>query len=220
MIFTQAILGQELTLVGVIGAEMGLIYAFLRLRGHLGVLRHVWLPALLWAIFGILDALVTMVGTWGDPWREANSWLRAWLLWDGWVGQLIYTFLYVLIWASVVIGLEALRRRAGGFWPYLLGVAQLLILYRLALEHFYGFLTWTALNQLAWNFIAFFVARTPWLFSDSVVGYVLDFATALAAICVVLHLTIAALLRRLAPPTPVAPPAQARATQPRQIITR
>ncbi len=77
MIFTQAILGQELTLVGVIGAEMGLIYAFLRLRGHLGVLRHVWLPALLWAIFGILDALVTMVGTWGDPWREANSWLRA-----------------------------------------------------------------------------------------------------------------------------------------------
>lgn len=219
MIFTRAILGQELTLVGVIGAAMGLIYAFLRLRGHRSVLRHVWLPALLWAIFGPLDALVTIVGTWGAPWREANPLLRAWLLWDGWVGQVIYTFLYVLIWAALIIGLEELCRRVGGVWVYLLGAAQLLILYRLALEHFYGFLSWTPYNQLAWRFIAFFAARMPWLFSDSFVGYVLDFATALAAICVALHLTIAALLRRIAQGS-VARHAQARVAQPRQITTR
>lgn len=212
MIFERALLGQELILLGSIVLAMGLIYSYLRWRAQLDVLRHVWLPALLWATFGPLDALVTIVGTWGDPWREANPLVRAWLLWDGWVGQVIYTFLYVLFWAAVVFALDELRRRLGvgrlggvsGFVAYLLGALQLLILYTLALGHLYGFLSWTPYLQTISPFIAFFEARTPWLFSDSPLGYLLDFGTAMGAVCTVLHLGIAALLRRMSIREPVA----------------
>ena len=221
MIFAQAILGQELILLGSIALAMAVIYKYLRWRGQLNLLRHVWLPSLLWTITGTLDALVTIVGTWGDPWAEGNSLLRRLLLWDGWIGQLIYTFIWVLFWAALVFGLEELRRRVGGvrgIVAYLLGAVQLLILYRLALWHFAGFLSWTPYYQPISQVFAFFEERTPWLFSDSFVGYVLDLGTALGAICVALHLGIAALLRRMGIPAPVTSceqsQAHARAAQP------
>jgi hypothetical protein len=217
MIFSRAILGQELILVGTIGLAMGLIYTYLRQRGQLDLLGRAWLPALLWAIFGSLDALVTIVGTWGDPWHEANPIVRSFLLWNGWVGQVIYTFFYVLFWAAIVIGLEALLRRLGGVWTSLLGALQLLILYRLALEHCYGFFSWTPAFPSISQFIAFFEAHAPWLFSDSVVGYFLDLGTALAACCVVLQLSIATFLRGMGLQAPVASHAQARAAGPGQI---
>ncbi|HEX6817187.1 MAG TPA: hypothetical protein VF120_02345 [Ktedonobacterales bacterium] len=203
MIFERAILGQELILLSTIGLAMGLIYTYLWWRAQLDLLRHVWLPSLIWTITGTLDALVTMVGTWGDPLAEENPLLRPLLVWDGWIGQLIYTFIWVLFWAALVFGLEELRRRVGGasgihrIAAYLLGAVQLLILYRLALWHFAGFLSWTPYYQPIARVFAFFEEHTPWLFSDSLVGYVLDLGTALGAICVALHLAVAALLRRM-----------------------
>lgn len=202
MIFERAILGQELILLGTIAVAMGLIYTYLRWRGQLDMLRHVWLPALLWTIFGPLDALVTIVGTWGAPWAEGNPLLRRFLFWDGWIGQVIYTFLWVLFWSALVVGLEELRRRCGrvrfgAVWVYIFGAGQLLILYMLGLAHCYGFLSWTPFGQQLWPLIAFFEERAPWLFSDSLVGFFLDPATALAALCVVLHLAVAAFLRRM-----------------------
>jgi hypothetical protein len=146
--------------------------------------------------------------------------LRRFLLWDGWIGQLIYTFCWVLFWAALVFGLEELRRRVGGvsgLVAYLLGAIQLLILYRLALWHFAGFLSWTSYNPQISLFIAFFEERTPWLFSDSFLGYVLDLGTALGAICVALHLAVAAVLHRMGFQASVASraaPSQARAAQP------
>jgi hypothetical protein len=228
MIFARALLGQELILLGAIGLAMGLIYAYLRWRGQLDLLPRVWLPALLWAIFGPLDALVTIVGTWGDPWAEGNPLVRAWLIWDGWVGQVVYTFLYVLFWAVVVVGLEELRGRVGGIRPdgiggflaYLLGAAQLITLYALAVGHLYGFLSWTPYLQPIWPLITYFEVHVPWLFSDSPIGYLLDWGTALGAICTVLHLGIAALLRRMGVQAPRKSQAQALAAQPGQVAER
>lgn len=201
MIFARAVLGPELILIGTIALAMGLIYTYLRWRGQLDMLRHVWLPSLLWTIFGSLDALVTIVGTWGAPWAEGNSLLRAFLYWDGWVGQVIYTFAWVLFWAAIVIGLEELRRRLGGVWAYLpaylLGAVQLIILYMLAIDHCFGFLSWTPYLQPYWPLISDLEERMPWLFSDSPVGLFLNFGTALAAIVTALHLGVAALLRRI-----------------------
>jgi hypothetical protein len=198
MIFARALWGQELILLGAISLAMALIYLYLRWRGRLGLLRRVWPPALLWAIFGTLDALVSIVGTWGDPWSEANPTVRAWLHWDGWVGQVIYTFLYVLFWAAIVIGLEWPRARLGGVWAHLLGAAQLLILYTLAVEHFFGFLSWTPYIQPIEPLIAMLEARAPWLFSGPpVLSFVLNYGTVLGSLCVALHLAITTLLRRM-----------------------
>jgi hypothetical protein len=228
MIFSRALLGQELILLGPIGLAMGLIYTYLRWRGQLDLLHRVWLPALLWAIFGPLDALVTIVGTWGAPWAEGNPLLRAFLSWDGWVGQVIYTFVWELFWAAVVSGLEALRRRLGGVWAYLLGAVQLVTLYMLAVGHFFGFLSWTPYLQPILPLIAFFEEHVPWLFSDSPMGFLLNWATALGAICTALHLGIAILVRRMVAQAPVASHGQGlprglpqgRAARPGQIAER
>lgn len=207
MIFARPILGQELVLLCDIGLAMGLVYTYLRWRGQLSLLRRVWPPALLWTIFGTLDALVTIVGTWGDPYREANPILRAWLIRDGWVGQLIYTFFWVLLWSAVVVGLEEVYRRVGGVWASLLGATQLLVLYTLAVEHASGFLSWTPYLQPIWPLITSLNARAPWLFANSL-GLFLTYALILGAIFTAAQLAISALLRRMGSQAPVASQAQ------------
>ncbi|HEX6817185.1 MAG TPA: hypothetical protein VF120_02335 [Ktedonobacterales bacterium] len=198
-IFEPAILGQELILLGAIGLALGLIYTYLRARAQLDLLRRIWLPALLWAIFGSLDALVTMVGTWGAPWREGNPTTRAFLYWDGWLGLVVGTFLYVLFWAGVIVGLEVLRRRlaraAGGVWASIVGGAQLLTLYALAIGHFFGFLSWTPYFPF-WSQLDYLNAHAQWFFTTSPLGYDLYIGLALGSFCMALHLAIAALLRR------------------------
>lgn len=229
MIFARALVGQELILLGTIGLAIGLVVAHLRQRGQLDLLRRVWLATVLWAIFGTLDALVTMVGTWGAPWREANTMLRAMLSWDGWIGQLIYTFGWVLFWAAVVLGLEELRRRLSGVrlggvrvWVYLLGATQLVILYTLAVEHLSGFLSWTPYLQPIMPLIAWLDARAPWLFANSPMVIFVNYALILGAIFTALQLAITALLRRrsIPAPVPVARQAPERAAQPAQITER
>jgi hypothetical protein len=216
MIFARALLGQELILVGTIALAIGLVITYLRWRGQLDLLRRAWPAALLWAIFGTLDALVTIVGTWGAPWREANPTLRAMLTWDGWVGQLIYTFVWVLFWAAIVIGLEELRRRLGGVWEYPLGAVQLLILYALALGHLYGYLSWTPYIHAP--LLVFLYERAPWLFDGSPLGVFSNLSLILGAVLTALQLAIAALLHSRRGRTPIASPALA--PRPRQITKR
>lgn len=220
MIFARALLGQELIVFGAIGLALGLIYAYLRGRRQLDLLRRVWPPTLLWAVFGPLDALVTIVGTWGDPWREANPALRAWLIWDGWVGQVISTFLYVLFWAAVVIGLEEGRRRSGGVWEYPLGAAQILTLYTLAIEHLAGFLSWTPYLQPIMPLIGWLDGRAPWLFADSPLALFLNFALIVGAFLTAAQLASAALVRGMRMRAPVARPAPGPVVPPGRIDAR
>src|SRR5579884_2511793 len=178
--FTPVMLVPELILLGVISLAVGLVYAYLRARAQLDLLRRIWLPVLLWAIFGSLDAMVTMVGTWGAPWQEGNPTTRAFLYWNGWVGLVIGTFLYVLFWAAVVTGLDALRRRfmrAGAgraAWTSILGGiaggAQLLTLYALAIGHFFGFLSWTPYFPF-WPQLDYLYLHAQWFFTSSPLGY-------------------------------------------------
>ena len=197
MIFARAILGQELILVSAIGLAMALISLYLRQRGHLDLLRRVWLPALLFALFGTLDALVTIVGTWDAPLREGNPTTRAWLLWGGWVGLVIGTFLYVLFWAAAIVGLETLRQRSGRLWASVLGGVQLLILYALAIGHFWGFLTWTSYYPAwGWNVQSYLSLHAPWLYAISPLGYGIYVGLVLGVIVMTVHLAIAALFAK------------------------
>lgn len=217
MIFARAILGQELILVGAIGLAIGLVYTYLRLRAQLDLLRRVWLPALLWAIFGTLDALVTMVGTWGKPWNEGNPTTRAFLYWGAWIGLTLGAFLYVLFWAAVIVGMEKLRQRLDGIWVGVLGAAQLLTLYALAVGHFFGFLSWTSYFPF-WPLLDFLYVHDRWFFTTSPLGYDLYIGLVLGALCTTLHLGIARLLRRMGIQAAVA--SQTRATQPGQMSAR
>jgi len=208
MVFARAILGQELVLLCAIGLAMALIYAGLRWRGQLDLLRRVWLPALLFAIFGTLDALVTLVGTWDASLREGNPTTRAFLVWGGWVGLVIGTVLYVLFWAAVVIGLESLRQRYTRLWASVLSGAQLLVLYALAMGHFWGFLTWTRhYPAWGWDVQNYLSIHAPWLYAISPLGYGIYVGLVLGAICTAVHLAIAGLLHRTGARSPGASPA-------------
>jgi hypothetical protein len=199
-IFESAILGPELILLGAIALALGLTYAYLRTRAQLDLLRRVWLPTLLWSTFGSLDALVTMAGTWGAPQQEGNPSTRAFLYLGGWLGLTLKTFLFVLFWAALVIGLEALRRRLGGAWAHALGAAQLLILYALAMGHLYGFLSWTPAFFVfhVWRLIDYLYVHARWIFTTSPLGSGLYIGLALGSLCTALHLTLAAILGRRA----------------------
>jgi len=203
-LFAHAILGPELVLLVAIALALGLTYAYLRTRAQLGLLRRVWLPALLWSIFGSLDALVTMAGTWGASQREGNPTTRAFLYSFGWLGLVLKTFFFVLFWAGLVIGLEALRQRLGGVWAYALGAAQLLILYALAMGHLYGFLSWTPAFFVfhVWRLIDYLYMHARWLFTTSPLGSGLYIGLALGSLCTAAHLILAAILRHRAAARP------------------
>jgi hypothetical protein len=204
MIFERAILGQELIIIGAIGLAMGLVYVGLRHVGYLDVLGRVWLPAAFWMVTGTLDALVTMVGTWGQPANEGNPTTRAFLYWAGWVGLTVGAFHYGLFWGAVIAGLEALRRRWGGAWSSAFGATQLLILYALATGHLAGFLSWTPYFPL-WPLLGFLYAHDRWFFTTSPLGYDLYIGLALGAVCTALHLAVVATLRRPGAPSPHSP---------------
>jgi hypothetical protein len=197
-ILARAILGPELILLGAIALALGLSYAYLRTRAQLDLLRRVWLPALLWSIFGSLDPLVTMAGTWGAPQQEGNPTTRAFLYSFGWLGVVLKTFLDVLFWGALVIGLEALRRRLDGGWTHALGAVQLLILYALATGHLYGFLSWTPVFFVfhVWRLIDYLYLHARWIFTTSPLGSGLYIGLALGSLCTALHLVLAAILRR------------------------
>jgi hypothetical protein len=198
MILSRAILGQQLVLLLTIGLAIGLAIVYLRWRSHLDLLRALWLPATLFAIFGTLDALVTMAGTWNGPWREANPTMRAFLLWAGWWGQCVGSFLWVIGWTLVVDGLESLRQRLGGRGASIARGMQLLALYGLAAGHISGFLSWIFLARLPAVAEVFFglYQRIPWLDAISPFSYPLYLGLSFGGLCTLLHVGILALRRR------------------------
>lgn len=156
MLFSYALMPQQIVLLSWIVLAIGLSVAYLRWRGHLGLLRRLWLPLAGFAAFGVADALVTLHGTWQAPWREANPSMRAMLLWGGWLGQCLGSALWLMAWALVFGQLEAWRTRAVGR-AAIAGWLQLWLAYALAFGHLNGFVSWAAPHgALGRLFVAFY----------------------------------------------------------------
>jgi hypothetical protein len=191
LLFSHPVVVRQIILLLTIGASVGLVLGYLHWRGRLGYVRPWLIPAALFAVFGSLDAWVTMSGTWNAPWREGNPSIRVFMEWGGWWGQCVATAAWIVGWSLFVVGLGTLGRRLPGRWGTLVSYGPLLTLYALALGHLDGLLSWT--DSPAWlaglflAFERFLREKAAWLAAVSPFGMPLYTGLFLGGICAVLH---------------------------------
>ncbi len=189
----QVVILQSILLL-TIGASIGLVVFTLHRLGWLGYARPWLVPIALFAVFGSLDAWVTMSGTWNAPWREGNPSIRAFMEWGGWWGQCIATAVWIAGWSLFVVGLGGLARRLPGRWGTLASTGPLLTLYALALGHLDGLLSWTGspawLAGLFAAFERFLGEKAAWLVAASPFGMPLYTGLFFGGLCTVLHLGV------------------------------
>lgn len=198
MIFSRDVLPQQVVLLLTIIVSAGAALAYIHRKGRLDSIRPVVVPLFFYAVFGTLDALVTLRGTWNDPWREGNPSLRVFLVWGGWWGQCIGTALWVLVWLLILDGLEVLRRRSRGraraFW----GGSRLLTAYALATGHLYGLLTWIHWPPLLYGvfsaFGRFLWEEAEWLVRISPFSTPLYVGLFFGGMCALTHRAVLAMI--------------------------
>ncbi|MFN7991537.1 MAG: hypothetical protein U0R44_05245 [Candidatus Micrarchaeia archaeon] len=129
----DALLLQGLTLAS-IGAS---VLLWIRIYAGAGIgLRQYAVPIALWIAFGSLDAVMTANGTFSDPLREANPLTRFALVEWGFWGMPAASFLWVSLWAGLVLMIN----RATKDGPSRL--ISLVVFYSLAVGHLFGFSSW------------------------------------------------------------------------------
>ncbi len=200
MLFSHGVVVLQVILLLTIGASIGLVIIYLHRLGRLGYVRPWLIPIALFAVFGSLDAWVTMSGTWNAPWREGNPSIRAFMEWGGWWGQCIATAVWIVGWSLLVDGLGWLGRRLPGRWGTLVSYSPLLTFYALAIGHLDGLVSWTGspawLADLFGTFERFLREKATWLVASSPFGMPLYTGLFFGGLCALLHSGIAAGLKR------------------------
>lgn len=190
-----AIPGAQVALVATLSGAFVLAVAYLSWRGHLAPLRTHWVPALLILTFSVPDGLVTLRGTWGNPFREADPFVRAFLMWAGWRGLCAALIIWILGWTMALDMLESLRLRATGLLGELLSLAQLYTLYALALGHLDGLTSWTHDPAIVYHassgLLDALQRYVPWTMTVFPLAYVLYPCLFFGAVCTLAHASIA-----------------------------
>ncbi len=124
---------QGLTLFSIAAAIIAWIVIYRKSGVDLGQYA---IPIGLWILFGSLDALMTANGTFGNPLREENPLTRFALLQWGFWGMPLASFLWVSLWAGIVLVLNKRIAPAAARLP------SLAIFYSLAVGHLFGFSSW------------------------------------------------------------------------------
>lgn len=202
MIIDPQLLGQQGVLLLAILLALALAIAYLWRRGRLSSLRALAVPLAVAVVFGTLDGLVTLSGTYYYPTIEGNPTLRAILLWGGWLGLCLWSVLWVFAWALVLDGLESLRLRLP--WSgarVLLGGARLYIAYVLAMLHLSDVISWTGspalLEQVITGFLGWLAVHALGLAMASPIGDYLYVGLVFGALCTILHVGGVAAARKL-----------------------
>jgi len=202
LLFSHRVVVLQIILLLTIGASIGLVAGYLHRRGRLGYVRPWLIPISLFAVFGSLDAWVTMSGTWNAPWREGNPSIRVFMEWGGWWGQCVATAAWIIGWSLLVDGLGLLGRRLTGPWGTLVSYVPLLTLYALALGHLDGLLSWTGspawLAGLFLAFERFLREEVAWLVAFSPFGTPLYTGLFFGGMCALLHSGMVGVLKRSA----------------------
>lgn len=187
--------GPRIVLFVGIALAYALVILYLRWRRHSGsLLRLAWAPALLFGVFALLDALVTLQGTWNLPWNEAEPTLRALLLWEGWRGVCIGFVVWILGSAIFVDALESPRLRLSYRSRTFVGWLQLYTLYALAMGDLDGMLSWThqptGLYQLFSAVATSFNHWLPWSVGGAGLGYLVGPSLCFGAMCTAIHISV------------------------------
>ncbi len=112
-------------------------WVYLFIRGRLGPqLRSFLIPICLWFVFGTLDILITVKGTYANPLQEADPATRLILLQFGPLGAAVASVLWISLWAGIVYAMN--KARPGRISEFV----SLCAFYCLAAGHFFGFSSW------------------------------------------------------------------------------
>jgi hypothetical protein len=200
-VLDQGLAGEQIVLVTSLLAAFCLALAYLRWRGHLGLLRALYVPAVLLVAFSIPDALLTLGGVGGSAAREANPYVRAFLVWAGWRGLCLAFATWVLGWTLYLDILETLRERLLGRAASALRLVQLYTLYALALGHLDGLSAWThspvVIYDASWGLLAALRLHAAWSMPSFPLAYLLYPALTYALACTLLHAALASMAGRL-----------------------
>jgi hypothetical protein len=186
----------------VILLALGLAAAYLHQRGRLASVRPLVVPLTLVALFGTLDGLVTLSGTYYDPWSEGTPALRAVLMWGGWLGLCLWSMLWVFAWVLLLDGLASLRLRLTASWARdMVGGAQLYIFYTLAVLHASDVVAWirspALLYRMLSEFFLWLIDHAPGLLAITPVGYELYVGLVVGALAALIHGGGAAAARKM-----------------------
>jgi hypothetical protein len=131
----KALSFQLITFFSILVAMGAWIWIFVK-NGLGPQLRLFLLPICLWFVFGTLDILITVEGTYANPLSEANPATRILLVQFGPWGAALASALWISLWAGIVYALNKTKPgRAAEF-------VSLAIFYSLAAGHFLGFASW------------------------------------------------------------------------------
>ncbi|MBN1170072.1 hypothetical protein JXA56_03530 [Candidatus Micrarchaeota archaeon] len=132
---------QVLTLVSIIAAIAFWIFVYWKNNVKL---EPFLFPIILWIIFGTLDIVITVKGTFFDPLREGNMLARFIFSNIGYFGPVIASILWISLWALAVLLINRkIKERE---------LLSLIVFYSLAAGHFTAFSTWYApFCDLAFN---------------------------------------------------------------------
>jgi hypothetical protein len=187
--------GAQVALVAALSGAFLAAVAYLSWRGHLAPLRTHWAPALMILAFSVPDGLVTLRGTWAVPAREADPFVRAFLVWGGWKGLCAALVIWILGWTAALDGMEEVRLRVGGSLARIASLAQIYTLYALALGHLDGLTSWTHdpafVSDVSSGLLNGLRQYAPWTMTVFPLAYVLYPCLFFGAVFTLAHVGIA-----------------------------
>ncbi|MCX6777573.1 MAG: hypothetical protein NT157_01680 [Candidatus Micrarchaeota archaeon] len=134
------LLSQILTFLAVIATAFFWVWAYLK-TGRRKLLELIWLPVLLWFLFGTLDIVITAKNIYGDPLREGNIAASFLFVNFGFFGPALASLLWISLWATVSLVFDNFSNKLP---PLVRNLFQLTLFYSLFLGHFFGFHSWVS----------------------------------------------------------------------------
>lgn len=113
--------------------------------GRQGVgLRRYAIPIMLWIVFGTLDIMITVRGTFDDPYREGNPLARFIFVQSGPAGPVLSSILWIALWSGIVllINKRFAGPKNGEREKIAVAFVSLAIFYSVAAGHMFGFSSW------------------------------------------------------------------------------
>ena len=97
----EILLSQVLTIVVIIFSALFWITVFKNQKMIQNLIACIF-PVILWIIFGSLDILITVKGTFGNPNREGNPLAKELFKQFGFIGPAVASFIWIFLWVGVV----------------------------------------------------------------------------------------------------------------------
>lgn len=170
-------------------------------RKRLHILRILAIPITLFFIFGTLDALITIKGTFLEPLMESNPLAKSFLLIGGWIGFSILTFFWITSFSLLALLIYETSIKFKPPNNKIIESLSLFIFYSLAMGHLFGFSSWVnwfpVIKNIAFGFENLISSNFPFLLEISPFGSLLYLGMLSGAILTYIHIVLKVVIEEL-----------------------